>query len=315
MAFNPTRISRKGAAPPPKAQWRHPPPPHHHRPPPSGAGTAASPRTRGPPWRGAPSSAARAATARASARACSRMSWRHSSTSGAARVTSASSSGMKYDAKVLVRRAHIAAALAASVSSFKARRPRWCARCWAYCRRSSHCSRRCWLRSSSCLSYRASSKVMCGAQRSALVAYAVAAVPQSQSSAAATGALALQLVLVDGVVMLIAVACLRIVVGRHALLQPFFIPPAKTSLLIHARPSACAPCQAPTAATSTCAWRRRRAFAAAKRPPPAPCRQRRALHLRLACCRASPTLLRPHLLLHLRLTPLAAPGARFLIEC
>jgi hypothetical protein len=47
---------------------------------------------------------------------------------------------------------------------------------------------------------------MYNAQRSALVAYAV---PQSRSSAAATGALALELVLVYyGVVMLIAVVCL-----------------------------------------------------------------------------------------------------------
>jgi hypothetical protein len=65
-------------------------------------------------------------------------------------------------------------------------------------------ARRCSLRSSSCLSFRASSKVMYGAQRSACVAYPV---PQSQSSASATGALALVLVLVvvfGVVVMLIA---------------------------------------------------------------------------------------------------------------
>jgi hypothetical protein len=70
-----------------------------------------------------------------------------------------------------------------------------CTRSAAFSRRSPHSARRCSLRSSSGLSYRASSKMMYGAQRSALVAYAV---PQSQSSAAATGALALALVLVYG---------------------------------------------------------------------------------------------------------------------
>jgi hypothetical protein len=85
-------------------------------------------------------------------------------------------------------------------------RARLCARTSgtaAFSRRSPHWARRCSLRSTSCLSFRASSKVMYGVQRSALVEYAG---QQSQSSAAAMGALALVLALVYGVVvMLIAV--------------------------------------------------------------------------------------------------------------
>ncbi len=91
--------------------------------------------------------------------------------------------------RALTWRARIAAPAltASSISSFSAMRARLCARTTAFSRLSLHSARRCSLCASSCLSFCASSKVMYGAQRSALVAYAV---PQSQSSAAATGALA-----------------------------------------------------------------------------------------------------------------------------